>query len=187
MKPDPHLARSESPADTAVTTLPSKVGSVPNAAFGASAGDAPPGDGAVAAIVAVPTTRIGPYEIIERLGEGGMGVVYLARQQTPFVRQVALKLLKRGLDTARIVARFDAERRTLSLMDHPLIARVLDAGVSADGRPWFVMELVRGERLTAWCDRERLDVRHRLRLFLDVCQAVRHAHQKGVMHRDIKP
>jgi serine/threonine protein kinase/tetratricopeptide (TPR) repeat protein len=134
-----------------------------------------------------PVVRIGHYVIIERLGEGGMGVVYLARQEAPFVRDVALKLLKRGLDTARIVARFDAERRTLALMDHPHIARVLDAGASDDGRPWFVMELVRGERLTTWCDRERLDVRSRLRLFLDVCHAVRHAHQKGVMHRDLKP
>jgi serine/threonine protein kinase/tetratricopeptide (TPR) repeat protein len=165
---------------TAITTSGSEAPS-----SGSSAAT-PDRQGASAATEAAPT-RVGPYTILERLGEGGMGVVFLARQDAPIARYVALKLLKRGLDTSRIVARFEAERRTLALMDHPHIARVLDAGASEDGRPYFVMELVRGERLTAWCDRERLDVRSRLRLFLDVCHAVRHAHQKGVMHRDLKP
>jgi eukaryotic-like serine/threonine-protein kinase len=183
--PEPLDTRPRSYADTTITTSRSDVGSAAALLDSSHADTLTSGPGPLASGSA--PARVGPYTILERLGEGGMGVVYLARQDAPLVRDVALKLLKRGLDTARIVARFEAERRTLALMDHPHIARVLDAGASEDGRPYFVMELVRGERLTAYCDRQQLDVPARLRLFLDVCQGVRHAHQKGVMHRDLKP
>jgi serine/threonine protein kinase/tetratricopeptide (TPR) repeat protein len=131
--------------------------------------------------------RIGPYRIVEVLGEGGMGVVYRAEQETPIRREVALKLVRAGLDTERVVARFDAERQALALMDHPGIARVLDAGADARGRPYFVMELVRGTPLTRWCDEHGLGVDARLDLFLRVCAAVQHAHQRGLIHRDLKP
>ncbi len=131
--------------------------------------------------------RIGRYRIAARLGEGGFGTVYLAEQSEPVRREVALKVVKPGMDTRRVIARFAAEQQTLALMEHPNIARVLDAGVTPAGRPFFVMELVRGERITDYCDRHRLDLRSRLELFLQVCGAIRHAHQKGVIHRDIKP
>ncbi len=131
--------------------------------------------------------QIGPYRLIEPLGEGGFGTVYLADQQRPVRRQVALKLIKFGMDTRQVVARFDAERQALAMMDHPNIARVLDGGATDTGRPYFVMELVRGTPLTTYCDQNRLDIRSRLDLFVTVCHAVQHAHQKGVIHRDIKP
>jgi eukaryotic-like serine/threonine-protein kinase len=130
---------------------------------------------------------IGPYRLVELLGEGGMGVVYRAEQVTPIRRDVALKLIRRGLDTDRIVARFESERQALARMDHPGIARVLDAGASADGRPYFVMELVQGAPITDFADRERLTLRQRIELAIDVCHAVQHAHQKGIIHRDLKP
>jgi serine/threonine protein kinase len=130
---------------------------------------------------------IGSYRILEILGEGGMGTVYRAEQTTPIHREVALKLIRRGLDTDRIVARFEAERQTLALMDHAHIARVLDAGATADGRPYFVMELVAGEPITAFCEAHQLTLAERLALFLAVCQGVQHAHQKGIIHRDLKP
>ena len=131
--------------------------------------------------------RIGRYRLVSRLGEGGFGTVFLAEQNEPVRREVALKVVKPGMDTRGVLARFAAEQRTLALMEHPNIARVLDAGVTPAGRPYFVMELVRGERITDYCDRHRLDLRSRLELFLQVCGAIRHAHQKGVIHRDIKP
>jgi serine/threonine protein kinase/tetratricopeptide (TPR) repeat protein len=131
--------------------------------------------------------RIGPYRLLDILGEGGMGVVYHAEQTEPVARRVALKIIKLGMDTKEVVARFDAERQALALMDHPAIARVYDAGVTEGGRPYFVMELVPGLPITDYCDRERLDTRERLGLFIQVCQAVQHAHQKGVIHRDLKP
>jgi serine/threonine protein kinase/tetratricopeptide (TPR) repeat protein len=134
----------------------------------------------------VPAT-IGTYRILALLGEGGMGVVYRAQQTGVLRRDVALKLVKRGIDTDRVVERFERERRVLARLDHPNIARVLDAGATDDGRPYFVMELVEGERVTSYCDAARLDVDARLSLFLDICQAVRHAHQRGVLHRDLKP
>ena len=130
---------------------------------------------------------IGPYRILERLGEGGMGEVWLAEQTRPVRRQVALKVIKAGMDTAQVVARFEAERQALALMDHPAIAKVFDAGATDLGRPYFVMEKVRGESLTAYCDRERLTIPQRLELFLHVCEGVQHAHQKGIIHRDLKP
>jgi serine/threonine protein kinase/Tfp pilus assembly protein PilF len=132
-------------------------------------------------------TIIGPYKLLEQIGEGGMGVVYMADQQTPVRRRVALKIIKPGMDTRQVIARFEAERQALALMDHANIARVLDAGSTDSGRPYFVMELVRGVPVTEYCDKNSLSVRDRLELFAAVCQAVQHAHQKGIIHRDIKP
>jgi eukaryotic-like serine/threonine-protein kinase len=130
---------------------------------------------------------IGPYKLRERIGEGGMGTVYVAEQERPVRRRVALKIVKEGMDTHQVVARFEAERQALALMDHPYIAKVLDAGATDSGRPYFVMELVRGMPITEYCRRMRLPTRDRLTLFVDVCHAVQHAHQKGIIHRDLKP
>jgi len=133
-------------------------------------------------------TRIGPYDIIQLLGEGGMGVVYEAEESAPVRRRVALKLIRAGFDDARdLLARFDAERRALAVMNHPGIARVLQAGSTETGQPYFAMELVRGLPLSEFCDTRRLSVRDRLQLFIGICEAVQHAHQKGVIHRDLKP
>ncbi|GAA5125039.1 serine/threonine-protein kinase [Luteolibacter yonseiensis] len=131
--------------------------------------------------------RIGPYRLIDRLGSGGCGVVYLAEQQVPVKRRVALKIIRLGMNTENVISRFNLEREALALMDHPNIARVLDAGATASGLPYFVMELVDGERITEFCDQKRLGLRARLELFILVCEAIQHAHQKGVIHRDIKP
>ncbi|HEY8962454.1 MAG TPA: serine/threonine-protein kinase [Luteolibacter sp.] len=131
--------------------------------------------------------RIGRYTILESLGEGGCGSVYLAEQNEPVTRRVALKVIKLGMDTRRVIARFNAERQALAMMDHPNIARVLDAGATEAGRPYFVLELVRGIRITEFCDTNRCDLRQRLELFIQVCNAIQHAHQKGIIHRDIKP
>ena len=134
-----------------------------------------------------PGDRIGRYKLFEKIGEGGCGVVYVAEQQEPVRRRVALKVIKLGMDTRSVVARFEAERQALALMDHPNIARVLDAGATETGRPFFVMELVRGTRITEYCDQNQLPTRERLDLFVQVCRAVQHAHQKGIIHRDLKP
>jgi non-specific serine/threonine protein kinase/serine/threonine-protein kinase len=131
--------------------------------------------------------RIGPYRILQRIGEGGFGEVYAAEQTEPVKRRVALKILKPGMDTKSVLARFEAERQALAMMDHPNIAKVLDAGQTEAGRPYFVMELVKGEPITHYCDRHALGNRERLRLLSDVCHAVQHAHQKGIIHRDLKP
>ncbi|MBE2214302.1 MAG: protein kinase [Opitutaceae bacterium] len=131
--------------------------------------------------------KIGRYKLLEKIGEGGWGEVYLAEQEEPVRRRVALKVIKLGMDTAAVVARFEAERQALALMEHPNIARVFDGGATAAGRPYFVMELVRGVPITDFCDQERLSTRERLELFTQVCHAVQHAHQKGVIHRDLKP
>jgi serine/threonine protein kinase len=134
-----------------------------------------------------PSGHIGRYRLIQRIGEGGCGVVYLAEQIEPVRRQVALKVIRLGMDTERVVERFEMERQSLALMDHPNIARVLDGGATETGRPYFVMEWVRGSRITDYCDSVRLTLRQRIDLFIDVCKGIQHAHQKGVIHRDIKP
>ncbi len=131
--------------------------------------------------------RIGPYKLLQKLGEGGCGVVYMAEQEQPIRRRVALKIIKLGMDTKNVIARFEAERQALALMDHPNIARVLDAGSTETGRPYFVMELVYGVKITEYCDQNRVGLRARLDLFVQVCHAVQHAHQKGIIHRDLKP
>jgi eukaryotic-like serine/threonine-protein kinase len=130
---------------------------------------------------------LGRYKLMERLGEGGCGVVYVAEQTQPVRRRVALKVIKLGMDTKAVVARFEAERQALAMMDHPNIAKVLDAGTTEVGRPYFVMELVRGIRITDYCDQNNLSTKERLELFIKICQAIQHAHQKGIIHRDIKP
>jgi serine/threonine protein kinase/tetratricopeptide (TPR) repeat protein len=134
-----------------------------------------------------PDRWVGPYRLVELLGEGGMGLVFLAEQEHPVRRLVALKLIKPGMDTRQVIARFEAERRALALMDHPNVARVLDAGETAAGRPYFVMELARGAPITGYCDDNRLPLRERLGLFVSICRAVQHAHAKGIIHRDLKP
>ena len=130
---------------------------------------------------------IGSYRLLTQLGEGGMGQVWLAEQTVPIRRHVALKIVKAGMDTAQVIARFEAERQALALMDHPAIAKVFEAGATAQGRPYFAMEYVRGESLTTYSDRQRLTTRERLELFLHLCDGVQHAHQKGIIHRDLKP
>ena len=134
-----------------------------------------------------PGAEIGPYKLLEQIGEGGMGLVFHADQLRPMRRRVALKIIKPGMDSKQVIARFEAERQALALMDHPNIARVLDAGATDSGRPYFVMELVRGIPITEYCDQHKLTIRQRLELFMRVCHAVQHAHQKGIIHRDLKP
>jgi len=131
--------------------------------------------------------RIGRYKLLQKIGEGGCGVVYMAEQIEPVRRRVALKVIKLGMDTSSMIARFEAERQALALMDHPGIARVLDAGATETGRPYFVMELVHGIKITEFCEQNNLPTVDRLKLFVRVCQAVQHAHQKGIIHRDLKP
>jgi WD40 repeat protein/serine/threonine protein kinase len=140
-----------------------------------------------APVTECPGTVIGPYKLLEQIGEGGFGVVFMAEQQHPVRRKVALKVLKPGMDTRQVIARFEAERQALALMDHPNIAHVFDGGETASSRPYFVMELIRGIPITDFCDHNQLPIRERLELFVVVCQAVQHAHQKGIIHRDLKP
>ncbi len=134
-----------------------------------------------------PGTKIGRYKLLQKIGEGGMGVVYMAEQTEPVTRKVALKIIKLGMDTKQVVARFEAERQALAMMDHPNIARVLDGGATETGRPYFVMELVQGIPITDFCDKNKLTAKERIELFIPVCQAIQSAHQKGIIHRDIKP
>ncbi len=134
-----------------------------------------------------PGDRIGSYKLLQQIGEGGCGVVYMAEQAQPVRRRVALKIIKLGMDTKSVIARFEAERQALAMMDHPNIAKIFDAGATEAGRPYFVMELVRGMKITDYCDEAKLSTRARLDLFIQVCQAIQHAHQKGIIHRDIKP
>jgi serine/threonine protein kinase/Flp pilus assembly protein TadD len=134
-----------------------------------------------------PGSVIGPYKLMEQIGEGGMGVVYVTEQEAPLRRKVALKIIKPGMDTKQVISRFEAERQALALMDHPNIAKVHDAGTTETGRPFFVMELVRGIPITEYCDTAKLSTEKRLDLFIKVCRAIQHAHQKGIIHRDIKP
>ena len=150
----------------------------------------PPGDGEVtreSVSSSQSSGQVGPYRLLQRIGEGGMGEVWLAEQTQPVRRQVAVKVIKAGMDSAQVVARFEAERQALALMDHPAIAKVFDAGTTPEGRPYFAMEYVRGEPITAYCDRQRLTTPERLDLFMQVCEGVQHAHQKGIIHRDLKP
>ncbi len=130
---------------------------------------------------------VGRYRLLQQVGEGGMGEVWEAEQQEPVRRRVAVKVIKRGMDTKQVVARFEAERQALALMNHSNVARVFDAGQTARGRPFFVMEFVKGEPITDYCDRDRLTTRERIELLIQVCDGVQHAHQKGVIHRDLKP
>src|SRR5262245_21705115 len=134
-----------------------------------------------------PGTIVGPYKLLQEIGEGGMGTVYMAEQERPVRRRVALKLIKPGMDSRQVIARLEAERQALALMDHPHIAKVFDAGTTDSGRPYFAMELVRGVPITTYCDKNHLTPKERLELFIPVCQAIQHAHQKGIIHRDIKP
>src|SRR6476620_3664476 len=146
-----------------------------------------PGVTAAEPITESPGTAIGPYRLIEQIGEGGMGTVWMAQQQEPVRRLVAVKLVKAGMDSPQVIARFEAECQALALMDHANIARVLDGGTTGAGRPYLVMDLVKGVPITRYCDEGCLTPRQRLELFLPVCQAVQHAHQKGIIHRDLKP
>jgi serine/threonine protein kinase len=159
----------------AVQSLGAELGALTRLSPAKTAGEEPAG------------RRIGNYKLLERIGEGGCGVVYMAEQEKPVRRRVALKIIKLGMDTKSVIARFEAERQALAMMDHPNIARVLEAGATESGRPYFVMELVRGFKITEYCDANQLETRERLDLFVQVCQAIQHAHQKGVIHRDIKP
>src|SRR5215831_15527601 len=134
-----------------------------------------------------PGDKIGRYKLLQQIGEGGCGVVYMAEQEEPVRRRVALKVIKLGMDTKAVMARFDAERQALAMMDHPNIAKVLDAGATEIGRPYFVMELVRGIKITDYSDQNKLTTEQRLELFIKVCQAIQHAHQKAIIHRDLKP
>jgi serine/threonine protein kinase len=130
---------------------------------------------------------IGPYHLLELIGEGGMGQVWLAEQKQPVRRRVAIKLIKAGMDTREVITRFESERQALALMDHPAIAKVFDAGSTPQGRPYFVMEYVAGMPITDWCDKHKLTMRQRMELFILVCEGVQHAHQKAIIHRDLKP
>jgi serine/threonine protein kinase len=162
--------RSASPADSAPPTA-----------------DASTAEDSGASSARVLPDQIGPYKVLDFLGEGGMGAVYLAEQEQPIRRRVALKVIKLGMDTKEVIARFESERQALALMNHPNIAQVHDAGTTERGAPYFVMEYVPGVPIADYCDRHRLSTRERLELFIPVCQAVQHAHQKGIIHRDIKP
>jgi serine/threonine protein kinase len=153
-------------------TQPDGRESVPTASFADVAGG--PGD------------QVGSYKVLGVLGEGGFAVVYLAEHQGPVKRRVALKVIKPGMDTRQVIARFEAERQALALLEHPNIAQVFDAGTTKTGRPYFVMEHVKGLSLTQYCDQEKLGIEERLKLFLQVCEAVQHAHQKAIIHRDLK-
>src|SRR5258708_3646904 len=155
--------------------------------LGRPAAERPPKAAQVLAAGEKPGDRIGHYKLLQQIGEGGSGVVYMAEQEEPVRRRVALKLIKPGMDTKSVIARFEAERQALALMDHPSIAKVFDAGATESGRPYFVMELVRGVKITEYCDQHSLTTEDRLKLFVQVCQAVQHAHQRGIIHRDIKP
>ena len=156
-------------------------------AFLQSARVDPPPTAEAASLAERPGATIGRYRLMEQIGEGGMGIVYVAEQEKPLRRKVALKVIKPGMDSKAVTARFEAERQALAMMDHANIAKVFDAGTTEAGHPYFAMELVRGVPITEYCDQNKLTIRERLELFSQVCQAIQHAHQKGIIHRDIKP
>src|SRR5678816_295216 len=171
------LERSNAPAETAGSTTPEeRTKLAPPAPWRIIPPDAKP-----APPIEQPGDQIGRYKLLQKIGEGGCGVVYMAEQEEPVHRRVALKVIKLGMDTKQVVARFGAERQALALMDHPNIAKVLDAGATETGRPYFVMELVRGIRITDYCDQNNVPTGERLKLFTQVCQAIQHAHQKGAV------
>ena len=176
------VTSDSSPMPAAEGTTSTDLASAPETGPGHS-----PATPATRPILEGPGSLIGPYKLIQRIGEGGMGAVYLAEQSRPVRRTVALKVIKPGMDTEQVVARFEAERQALAIMDHPSIAKVFDAGATDSGRPYFVMELVKGVPITEYCDAVHLTPRERLELFIPVCRAIQHAHQKGIIHRDIKP
>src|SRR5712664_4116879 len=155
--------------------------------LGKSVAERPPKAAQVVPAGEKPGDLIGHYKLLQQIGEGGCGVVYMAEQEAPVRRRVALKIIKPGMDTKSVIARFEAERQAVALMDHPNIAKVFDAGATEAGRPYFVMELVRGFKITEYCNQHSVTTEERLRLFVQVCQAVQHAHQRGIIHRDIKP
>ena len=163
----------------------------PAAALGATRAFTSPGPGKMRLLSSGhpgnPATVIGPYKLLQQIGEGGMGTVFMAEQTRPVQRRVAVKVIKAGMDSRQVIARFEAERQALAVMDHVNIARVLDAGTTESGLPYFVMELVHGIPITDYCDDNHLTLRDRLDLFVPVCQAIQHAHQKGIIHRDVKP
>jgi eukaryotic-like serine/threonine-protein kinase len=171
------FAESGSALNLAAVQLPLSRGS---AGLPGPAGASVPGEEPIG-------TRIGRYKLVQKIGEGGWGVVYMAEQEEPVRRRVALKIIKLGMETKSVIARFEAERQALAMMDHPNIAHVYDAGATDRGPPYFVMELVRGVRITQYCDQHRLGTAERLDLFIQVCHAIQHAHQKGIIHGDIKP
>ena len=175
------LLRAHEEADTFLSrpTAEARVVATPSGGSGDSSAAGPSKEG--------PGTRIGRYKLLQQIGEGGFGEVYMAEQEEPVRRKVALKIIKLGMDTKQVIGRFEAERQALAMMDHPNIAKVLDAGATATGRPYFVMELVKGIAFTEYCDKNNLSTRARLALFVPVCNAIQHAHNKGIIHRDIKP
>jgi serine/threonine protein kinase/tetratricopeptide (TPR) repeat protein len=182
-RPDPREYCNRFPDRTAAIAAALRSGPVASAGGGLFPTDVP----VPQPLNEVPGACIGPYTLLQRIGEGGMGVVFLAAQETPVRRNVALKIIKPGLDTDQVIARFEAERQALALMDHPHIARVFDAGTTETAKPYFIMELVHAIPITEYCDQHQLTPAERLRLFISVCQAIQHAHQKGIIHRDIKP
>jgi serine/threonine protein kinase len=182
-RPDPREYRTRFLDHT--TAIAAVFGPEPAASDGA--GSTPSDAPATWPLSEVPDARIGPYRLLQQIGEGGMGAVYMAEQETPVRRRVALKIIKPGLDSDQLIARFEAERQALALMDHPHIAKVFDAGATDSGRHYFVMELVHGIPITKYCDQNQLTPAERLELFIRVCQTLQHAHQKGIIHRDIKP
>ena len=155
--------------------------------LGVATGDEPATPPTAALPGEQPGEQVGPYKLLQQIGEGGFGVVFMAEQEKPVRRVVALKIIKAGMDSSQVIARFESERQALALMDHPNIAKVLDAGTTEQGRPYFVMELVKGVPITEFCDKNHMPAEGRLKLFINVCHAIQHAHHKGVIHRDVKP
>ncbi len=185
---EPTVAGLPAPANpNPMTADPRSAPELPDAGPGAPLSEGRNDSTVSAPLFEGPGTRIGPYKLLQQIGEGGFGVVFMAEQETPVRRRVALKIIKLGMDTRQVIARFEAERQALAVMDHPNIAKVHDGGATETGRPYFVMELVKGQPITTYCDEHKLPIPQRLDLFVQVCQAVQHAHTKGVIHRDIKP